>query len=72
MPAGQETVGHGTHTKAAVWKEHLETFMNETDLFAWRRGMRRAGLLRAALYLVRPDGYVALADPHAEPGRLRH
>jgi 2-polyprenyl-6-methoxyphenol hydroxylase-like FAD-dependent oxidoreductase len=40
-------------------------------LFAWRQGMRRAGLLRTALYLVRPDGYVALADPHADPGRLR-
>src|SRR5262249_17911756 len=33
-------------------------------LFEWRRGTRRAGLLRAALYLVRPDGHVALADPH--------
>jgi 2-polyprenyl-6-methoxyphenol hydroxylase-like FAD-dependent oxidoreductase len=40
-------------------------------LFAWRQRMRRAGLLRAALYLVRPDGYVALADPHADPERLR-
>ena len=40
-------------------------------LFAWRPEMRRAGLLRGALYLVRPDGYVALADPHADPGRLR-
>src|SRR5262245_45804008 len=40
-------------------------------LFAWQQGMRRAGLLRAALYLVRPDGYVALADPHADPERLR-
>jgi 2-polyprenyl-6-methoxyphenol hydroxylase-like FAD-dependent oxidoreductase len=39
--------------------------------FAWRSEMRRAGLARAALYLVRPDGYVALADPHAEPERLR-
>src|SRR5262249_54038879 len=39
--------------------------------FEWRRGMRRAGLLRAALYLVRPDGYVALADPSASPERLR-
>jgi 2-polyprenyl-6-methoxyphenol hydroxylase-like FAD-dependent oxidoreductase len=40
-------------------------------LFAWQQAMRRAGLRRAALYLVRPDGYVALADPHANPERLR-
>jgi 2-polyprenyl-6-methoxyphenol hydroxylase-like FAD-dependent oxidoreductase len=40
-------------------------------LFAWRQGMRRAGLMRGALYLVRPDGYVGLADPHAAPERLR-
>jgi 2-polyprenyl-6-methoxyphenol hydroxylase-like FAD-dependent oxidoreductase len=40
-------------------------------LFAWQPRMRRAGLRRRALYLVRPDGYVALADPHADPGRLR-
>jgi 2-polyprenyl-6-methoxyphenol hydroxylase-like FAD-dependent oxidoreductase len=41
-------------------------------LFAWQQRMRRTGLLRAALYLVRPDGYVALAIPHADPERLRH
>ena len=41
-------------------------------LFAWQPGMRRAGLEDAALYLIRPDGYVALADPHADPERLRH
>ena len=39
--------------------------------FAWQQGMRGAGFLRAALYLVRPDGYVALADPHADPERSR-
>jgi hypothetical protein len=33
--------------------------------------MRRAGLRRSALYLVRPDGYVALADPRADTERLR-
>jgi 2-polyprenyl-6-methoxyphenol hydroxylase-like FAD-dependent oxidoreductase len=37
-------------------------------VFAWRPSMRRPGLARGALYLVRPDGYVALAD--ADPGRL--
>jgi 2-polyprenyl-6-methoxyphenol hydroxylase-like FAD-dependent oxidoreductase len=41
-------------------------------LFAWQPRMGRAGLARAALYLVRPDGYVALADPEADPERLRH
>jgi 2-polyprenyl-6-methoxyphenol hydroxylase-like FAD-dependent oxidoreductase len=40
-------------------------------LFAWQPEMRRAGLMSGALYLIRPDGYVALADPQAEPRRLR-
>lgn len=31
--------------------------------FAWRPAMKRAGLHRNALYLVRPDGYIALAAP---------
>ena len=31
--------------------------------FTWQRSMERAGLVRDALYLVRPDGYVALAAP---------
>jgi 2-polyprenyl-6-methoxyphenol hydroxylase-like FAD-dependent oxidoreductase len=32
-------------------------------VFPWRRETARAGLRRNAAYLVRPDGYVALADP---------
>jgi hypothetical protein len=40
-------------------------------VFAWQRGMRRVGFQKGALYLVRPDGYVALADPSANPKRLR-
>ena len=39
--------------------------------FAWRPGMGRNGLQRATLYLIRPDGYVALADPDSDPERLR-
>lgn len=31
IPASPETVGHGTHTKAAVWKKHLEKNMKETE-----------------------------------------
>jgi 2-polyprenyl-6-methoxyphenol hydroxylase-like FAD-dependent oxidoreductase len=40
-------------------------------VFAWQPRMRRVGLRRTALYLVRPDGYVALAAPDADPERLR-
>lgn len=32
-------------------------------VFPWRPDMSRTGLLRRAVYLVRPDGYVAVADP---------
>ena len=39
--------------------------------FSWRTSMRRAGLKEAGLYLTRPDGYVALADAHADSARLR-
>jgi homoserine O-acetyltransferase len=31
IPTSKETVGHGTHTKAAVWKKHLESFMKESE-----------------------------------------
>jgi homoserine O-acetyltransferase len=31
IPASKDTVGHGTHTRAAVWKKHLEKFMKETE-----------------------------------------
>jgi hypothetical protein len=40
-------------------------------VFAWESAMPRAGLQNGAIYLVRPDGYVALADPSADPKRLR-
>ncbi len=32
------------------------------QVFAWRASMRTAGIRRDALYLVRPDGYIGLAD----------
>jgi homoserine O-acetyltransferase len=34
IPAGEETIGHGTHTKAAVWKQYLEELLKGSE----RRG----------------------------------
>jgi hypothetical protein len=59
--------GESTHELAQVCAE-LNLPLHQ---FAWRPEMRAAGLLRGALYLVRPDGYVALADGHAVSTRLR-
>ena len=39
--------------------------------FSWQPSMGRAGLRKDALYLVRPDGHVALADPSADAAVLR-
>jgi 2-polyprenyl-6-methoxyphenol hydroxylase-like FAD-dependent oxidoreductase len=38
--------------------------------FAWKPEMQRSGLMRGALYLVRPDGYVALAVPDGNAAQL--
>jgi hypothetical protein len=40
--------------------------------FAWSPTMSRSGFVRGAIYLIRPDGYVALVDPDADPDALRH
>jgi 2-polyprenyl-6-methoxyphenol hydroxylase-like FAD-dependent oxidoreductase len=39
-------------------------------VFAWQAAMKRAGLRRDAVYLVRPDGYVALADADARAAAI--
>ena len=31
VPMSDQTAGHGTHTKAAVWKQHLEQLLRETE-----------------------------------------
>ena len=38
--------------------------------FAWSEAASRAGLARNALYLIRPDGHVGLADAGADPATL--
>ena len=40
-------------------------------VFPWGQAMSRAGLRRNAVYLVRPDGYVALAAPDASGAAIR-
>jgi 2-polyprenyl-6-methoxyphenol hydroxylase-like FAD-dependent oxidoreductase len=40
-------------------------------IFAWTPEAKSAGLLRSAFYLVRPDGYVALADSDGGANGLR-
>ncbi|HEX9367762.1 MAG TPA: FAD-dependent monooxygenase [Vicinamibacterales bacterium] len=39
-------------------------------VFPWRPEIGRAGLRRQAVYLVRPDGYVALADPEGRASAI--
>jgi len=31
IPMSEKTVGHGTHTVAAVWKQHLEELLRESE-----------------------------------------
>ena len=43
----------------------------ELEVFGWTESMERAGLLQGALYLMRPDSHVALADVTGRPASLR-
>ena len=60
---------YGDATKGA--REQCAQCRLPLHVFAWESGMQRAGLHNGALYLVRPDGYVALADSNADSERLR-
>jgi 2-polyprenyl-6-methoxyphenol hydroxylase-like FAD-dependent oxidoreductase len=42
------------------------------EIVPWQPAMERSGLERGAIYLIRPDGYIALADLEGEPERLDH
>ncbi len=56
--------------------QELSKACNEMNLplhtFPWEQKMKRSGFCQDAFYLVRPDGYVALAEPHADSEKLRH
>jgi len=49
-----------------AWRRRYDLPMR---VFDWRDDYRQAGLMRNALYLMRPDGYVALASPVATAER---
>lgn len=38
--------------------------------FAWTSAMGKAGFIRDATYVIRPDGYIGMADQGADPQRL--
>jgi hypothetical protein len=59
--------GSATHDLARTCAE-LDLTLHELP---WSPRAERAGLERNAAYLVRPDGYVGLADGAASPGHLR-
>src|SRR6185436_8433594 len=58
--------GEATPEIAAVCRDRRLAL----HVFPWQAAMRRAGLRRDAVYLIRPDGYVALADADARAATL--
>jgi len=71
--AGLATMAWQVHVYGTA-KEELKAWCAAKGLplhvFAWREAQGRAGLARDALYLLRPDGYVARADPAASAAAL--
>jgi 2-polyprenyl-6-methoxyphenol hydroxylase-like FAD-dependent oxidoreductase len=67
-----------------VWQVHvygrakpdLAAWCEEHDVplhvFAWRSEYEKAGIIRDALYLLRPDTYIGLTDRSCSVGTLRH
>ena len=74
IPASPNNLDNFTPLTSLAWQVHVygdvtrgtQATCDERKLplhvFPWRPEMDRAGLRRNAVYLVRPDGYVALAD----------
>jgi 2-polyprenyl-6-methoxyphenol hydroxylase-like FAD-dependent oxidoreductase len=82
VPLGDGTDNHKTLTSLR-WQVHVygvasddlrtgcEALGLELDVFGWTEAMPRAGLVRNAVYLLRPDGYVALVDSAGRSSTLR-
>ncbi|MEP7064509.1 MAG: FAD-dependent monooxygenase [Gemmatimonadota bacterium] len=77
------TVDNFTSLTSMEWQAHVygeprvaaKTTCAESGIplhvFAWTPAAKRAGLERSAFYLIRPDGYVALADSDGGAQGLR-
>jgi 2-polyprenyl-6-methoxyphenol hydroxylase-like FAD-dependent oxidoreductase len=69
------TLGWQLHVYGSA-TDGLSAWCHRTGLalhvFDWERAHENAGLQRDAAYLVRPDGYVALADEGGKPEALQH
>jgi 2-polyprenyl-6-methoxyphenol hydroxylase-like FAD-dependent oxidoreductase len=75
MMGGPNDVDNFTPLTSLDWQVHVygdatpeiqamcRTRALPLHVFPWRLEIERTGLRRDAVYLVRPDGYVALADP---------
>ncbi len=63
------------HVYGEVVQEALQAACHELSLplhrFGWSDGAKHAGIERDALYLVRPDGYVALASAEQNASELK-
>lgn len=55
---------------SAALRVQCETSRVALRVYAWQPAADKAGFARDAAYLVRPDGYVAWADPWADAGEL--
>jgi hypothetical protein len=81
--AAGATLDNHAPTGTLDWQAHvygsagdaLETWCHRAGLalrvFDWERAHEQAGLRRDAVYLVRPDGYVGLADESGKPEALQ-
>jgi len=60
---GREWQAHVYGVASPGLAEACRSLALRLHVFPWRPAMRSAGLTQHALYLVRPDGHVALVDP---------
>jgi len=85
LPWVRTTTGHDNFDPltSLTWQVHVygearaeltatcAEFQLQLHVFAWNSDMPRAGLMRHAFYLIRPDGYIALAVADGNPQQLR-